>query len=425
MKFFKLPDALNKRGIASKWKKFTSGFTLVELVVVIAILAILSGIGVLGYNGYIEKAREAEDIALFHAVNTAFSSACIDEGLDGLPVNALADFAEGTRKISTISILQKKGDDVQDLTSEFMRFYEGNENSEFKVFKELAYVQGSGFIGCTETKNGMKFTFDNGSTLTRGKTDINGNTTWEWEKDGEKYSLTTKKQDVEDFANSFGKNMSMESLMQEVDNVVKAASSLGIGLSSMVLGDDYMQYLSDHGVDTTSPDVLASAIVLKVADKSANWTTDDLYTAIVEGDTSGLVSGGSDGIGDLVAFVAAGYGVITDYANSETGKSTTINVDGKEMTVQEYYQSVSADLSSATGGSDGLGKVMNMITTMNSDPNFKSYMEEHGREDIDGYLAAMRSIQKNKDAWTDSGSLEDGFGDSSVSGLLGALFGNG
>ena len=74
MKFFKLPDALNKRGIASKWKKFTSGFTLVELVVVIAILAILSGIGVLGYNGYIEYAQRAADEELIAAVNTAFSA---------------------------------------------------------------------------------------------------------------------------------------------------------------------------------------------------------------------------------------------------------------------------------------------------------------------------------------------------------------
>ena len=56
------------------------GFTLVELIVVIAILAILSAVAIPAYSGYIEKANRVGDDQLLSAVNTAFASACMENG---------------------------------------------------------------------------------------------------------------------------------------------------------------------------------------------------------------------------------------------------------------------------------------------------------------------------------------------------------
>ena len=55
--------------------KKNGGFTLVELIVVIAILAILAGVAVPAYTGYINKAKEAGDLQVVSAINTAIQAA--------------------------------------------------------------------------------------------------------------------------------------------------------------------------------------------------------------------------------------------------------------------------------------------------------------------------------------------------------------
>ena len=83
------------------------GFTLVELIVVIAILGILAGVGTVGYSGYIKKANEAADQQLLDFVNTAFATACIEEGDD---INSLTD---ATLNLSG-TVGAKKVDSVDD-----------------------------------------------------------------------------------------------------------------------------------------------------------------------------------------------------------------------------------------------------------------------------------------------------------------------
>ena len=68
------------RGFFTLTRKANGGFTLVELVVVIAILAILAGAAVPAYSGYINKANEAADQQLLAALNTAYASACMENG---------------------------------------------------------------------------------------------------------------------------------------------------------------------------------------------------------------------------------------------------------------------------------------------------------------------------------------------------------
>jgi len=67
--------------------KEAAGFTLVELIVVIAILGILAGVAVPTYSGYVKKANMAADQTLVDSINTAFASACIENGVD---INSVA-----------------------------------------------------------------------------------------------------------------------------------------------------------------------------------------------------------------------------------------------------------------------------------------------------------------------------------------------
>ena len=70
-----------------KHLKAAAGFTLVELIVVIAILGILAGVAVPVYSGYVKKANLAADQTLVDSINTAFASACIENGVD---INSVA-----------------------------------------------------------------------------------------------------------------------------------------------------------------------------------------------------------------------------------------------------------------------------------------------------------------------------------------------
>ena len=79
------------------------GFTLVELIVVIAILAILAGAAVPAYSGYIERAELAADQALLSAVNTAFASACVDNGSELFLVND-AKFDVADKKVTGVTL---------------------------------------------------------------------------------------------------------------------------------------------------------------------------------------------------------------------------------------------------------------------------------------------------------------------------------
>ena len=71
--------------------KKTGGFTLVELIVVIAILAILAGVALPAYSGYINKAKEAADLQVITAVNTAIDAATAT----GKATLSAADYASG------------------------------------------------------------------------------------------------------------------------------------------------------------------------------------------------------------------------------------------------------------------------------------------------------------------------------------------
>ncbi len=435
----------------SKRRYDVTGFTLVELVITIAVLAVLSGIGALGYSGYITKANEAHDLALLGAVNTAFQSACTEEEITEYPApeddivaaNLLGD--EGSKKLDTITFTG-----YDDFDSVFKKYFEGNEDAEFKVYVELEYVNSNlgTFVGLRPdgtitTASGMKI---------HPPTVKNGKTTVEVElPGGGKVEYVLEGEDKDNFANSsFGTNMSMPELLDEVDHVVQAAGKvleqLSPSLMDMILPSSVQELLAANGYtapkpedypgNESDPDYIAAlnaynsarlnAIVMSVAQASKDLSADAVIAAVNSGnyDSLGLGSGNQA----LVPTAALVYGVLTGYANSDRG-SDIITVDGEETTVAEYYKSISDGLNAAEPNISALLGVVQAANILTDPDNgnlemFNDYLQNGGgKNDIDGYIAAMRAINDNSGSLTTSGALEKGFSDDDLSTILDSLFG--
>lgn len=141
-------------------KKSKGGFTLVELIVVIAILAILSGIAVPVYSGYISKANEAGDLQLLGALNTAYTAACAEMGLDPTKVVGLATLS-GETGSKTVSKVTASGSGAVALSGSseeffdaFKRYYGDNINTPFKVYTSLGYDMTNGVFVSSDVEGG-------------------------------------------------------------------------------------------------------------------------------------------------------------------------------------------------------------------------------------------------------------------------------
>ena len=403
---------------SSTEKGKNSGFTLVELIVVIAILAILAAVAYPVYTGYIKKAQEAADLALLGAVNEAFRSACIDEGISGLPEEAVATLSN--KKVSKVTVAG-----ADNFNDSFSRYFQGNEDKKFNVYEGLLYNKEQGFYG--SMNGGNTFIFADGSRLTNKGTGADGNTTWTWEKDGHTYEIVINEAEAEAFNNSFGKNISIGGLMDEVNNVAGAAQVQMKSLPPVMynmMKDELAPYLAMAGIDESSPDyeqALANALVLGTAEMLSEYSVEELYDAVNGG--SFAVKPGHFGVG-TAAGLALNYSAVTGYANSPDGKTNMVTdpSTGEEMTVQQYYSEISAKLSTVSNASEAGDLVKQMNETIMKSAGYKSYMAVNGEDDMAGLLAAMKSINSNSEALAESGVLTSGFGDDSVKDVLGALF---
>ena len=418
------------RSSAAGEKRRTWGFTLVELIVVISILAVLAGVAYPVYTGYITKANEAADLALLGQVNESFTSALYDVGYnDGLPETASFYLGTETVTIGNNGAIPLSGKVLPALTNSdsfnkaFAKYFEGNESSKFEVYESLLYEpEFGGFSGCYKNTKVLA----NGQTMEIEDNKDGSHTYTVSDKDGNKYKYTLQDNDVDTFSHStFGQNMEMSSLMSEVDNVVQALKGVLGGnvetLKSLVGGDDYLETLGvtrdNYPDDDAYMAALSNAVVMNVAEASAGLTADDVIN-----NTQKWQDFGSD---NLLAMMAATYGIATGYANSDIGKSSNITYNGETMTVKEYYDKQSQALRELTNPTDAIGIIFGMLSDIDGSEGMDEYRDSGAyAEDLNGYFSAMNALSGNRDALVSQGVLDSGFTDEDLGAILDALFGN-
>ncbi len=349
MKFFKLPDALNRRTEARKRKKPVLGFTLVELVIVIAVLAILSGVGVLGYSGYIEYAKRAADEELISAVNTAFAAACEENGVERMSLRideAKLDTSNQPAIKGILSVAGLEGDALTTFQTSFSDYFDGNETTELEAIpiNDIHFANGV-FIADEATLEGAR-----------------------------------TQQAIGDFNNS-NYHDNIEGLVQNVEGVTSLFSMVvganGLledrlsSLNSMVDVPSTVEGLKKLGItDDSSSTEIANAMVLYVA--QATSAMEDT-SVLIEDIMSGTLNQ-NRGLMELPMMI----GMYSAYYNSKYAS--------------EQFKE---DYSSAMESPYGVLMLL-MSGDIAGDSGYTDYKDYEMREDLEGYLGALRLVDQNK-----------------------------
>ena len=389
--------------------KKNGGFTLVELIVVIAILAILAAVAIPAYSGYIEKANKAGDEQLLNSLNKAFTSACTLNGADPntLAITPQIIWADADNDGVKRAVAGVKNVNSS-IASDFLTIFAGNENTEFKVIKNVRYI-GNMFVDAAEVQGTFYYTTEKGTYVLDGA----GLQAIQNSVYGELGSETLL--DMVDGATGslegLLKTNPVTLLIKDPAFIENAATALGITVSN---GEELFAYVTklaeEAAGENASPEqiaaetnrIVSSAVVLHTAK-----TTDSYDKATVQ---SWLTDFSNDGMIPITSNMTVG----TKQANEEAIAQAAV--------VYAMYAAYKND-----GGTYDAGDVINAL---GNDAGFKTYLTSaEAQNDLDGYLAAMGMLNasvgtegENSEAVKDM--MINGFASDELKDVFGSALGN-
>lgn len=437
-----------------KWQRFwtldrhhAEGFTLVELVVVIAIMAILAGVAVPAYTGYIKKAREASDMQLLAAVNTAFASACLE---NSLPVSDVEDAKMNLLggKIQGMSSITPDTVSASTINSAFFRYYQGNENATFVTenVNSLVWNKEESSFEFNDKFFDMVLTLADGTTL-----NISGT------------ALT-------DMIGSTYDAMGSDSLLAMVGKNIETAKSI-FSLGTGTLGDIAGALGGIIGSD--SVDIKAKVVnALKTGGSFYDLIPDSQRNEILAQFEKSApnpfdwkyLSGGADYKADKAAYDAA-----QEKANSQLANAAALYVGNtfteKRVTGTDYYNKLLTstdpvtDVGKLAEGTGGMGQTLlnasisaaaqegfvnstgkdafaayvaanpgktanDFVATEEGKAAYKDYLQSPTCEkDLNAFVGAMTTVNSNVDALGREEFIAQGITNANLKEMMGSLLG--
>ena len=387
------------------WKRFLTwnphhndGFTLVELIVVIAILAILAAVAVPAYSGYIDKANRAGDEQLLAAVNKAFASACLAEGVDILELdsNTAKMLLDANKKIDLDKL------EPANVADDFEVLFDGNENSAFKIIDGLFF-----------DKTKLAFVADAQETVTYAGSTISvplsvlqalKDSTY---GDVGSAALLGQINKLTDYAKVLTLDDKLEAIFTDPAYLASAMESLGADATNFdskyaavlntMMGEPY------NMTDTEAENQLKINAAVLYAAKNAVDFTDEQISTLFSSTGAGTIVDNMKTTGKTAEGMAQAtlvYGMYTAYANSEYGSDAAKN-----------------KLENSP---------INVLQALNDDPKFLEYVNSpQGQTDMEALKGALGVIVDSTDnnAETTTHLMINGFNNTELQGVLGGLMG--
>ena len=418
-----------------------AGFTLVELIIVIAILAILAGVAIPVYSGYIKKANQAADLQLLSAVNTSFAAACAEVGIGSTDVSgavlrvtdgcitgvSVSGFRAGVTPIAArsdshglfalLSSLELNATDARlRIGNAFQRYFGDNTTTSLKYYNGAGnFVFRNGVFEAIE--NGEKVTFITAYGTVNLSTD-----------------------DLNTYYQSTFQTIGSEKLTTEIDKL--SDSVIAANTYWLQSNEEFQEFWNSLEIDTSgmSSSEITSAKANALVLWAANGANKVDIDGILNGDLNNIDLSDDQG---WVSNISAAYALMFAYANSSDNACLSIKTaDGETKqentkafddlsyddaliaareqygpnaeitenssivssyigkyrvtyTTDPVYETVSAGDYFNNQTLTSLKDVSDLYSEFYQAEEFQSFIDSHGRTDLEGFLSALNIINSN------------------------------